>query len=248
MIKTLELYCPVKPYIVTQPWGERNDAYLRFGFSRHNGVDFLPDKDKIVKAMCEGTVTSIGNNPTGSGIYVRYRTDLVMCEGVECYVEFYLMHAEKILVNIGDRVKVGTPLLIADNTGFSTGAHTHISAYRISKEGRRLDNDASVNNTFDFTKYFNGKHADDTEALLPFNNDIRYKDEGQEVKRLQMFLSNIGYFDIEPTGYFGDITKAALYEFQKKYVAIDTFSSLQVWINKGRAALKLTRAAINKLI
>jgi|GEM_PF-1632159 len=166
MARKLELWYPAKPYVVTQAWGIFNLAYRQFGFEKHNGIDFAVDKDCVVVAMCDGIVTDIGIND-GAGIYVKYRTlDLVNAEGTDCFVQFFYMHGKQLLVKKNDIVKVGTPLMVADNTGFSTGAHTHISAYRLSPDGNtRLDTDPATNNTFDFSKYYNGYFADDYEYL-----------------------------------------------------------------------------------
>ncbi len=40
---------------------------------------------------------------------------------------------------------------------------------------------------------------------------------GDAVTELQKYLKQLGYMDIAPTGYYGDITKAAVKAFQKKY-------------------------------
>jgi peptidoglycan hydrolase-like protein with peptidoglycan-binding domain len=37
---------------------------------------------------------------------------------------------------------------------------------------------------------------------------------GEEVRQLQLVLKSGGYFNPEPTGYFGSLTKAALIAFQ----------------------------------
>ena len=156
----LSLYYPAKPYQVTQGFGIYNPAYIPLGFDRHNGIDFRVDSDGIASAMCDGTVTDVGYNE-GSGNYVKYRTDLVECLGDECYVEFYYMHANKCLVKKGDKVKAGDDLIIAGNTGFSTGPHTHISAYRLDTKGRRLDSGTGPERCFDFSQFYNGKYAQD---------------------------------------------------------------------------------------
>lgn len=250
MAPKLELFYPAQPFIVTQKWGVKNDAYIRFGFTHHNGIDFTVDTDGFVKAMCNGRVVSVGDNPTGAGRYVVYRTPLVFCEGVECYVEFYYMHAEKILVKVGDEVEVGTTLMIADNTGFSTGPHTHISAYRISKEGGRIDMDMATNRTFDFSKYFIGKYADDYFEVTPFTKDIFIGEKSQEVTKLQVFLQRLGFFpvNVETTGFYGEITRKSVYRFEEKYLSKSIWSSIFVYLNHGDSVRASTRKALNNLL
>lgn len=211
----LELYKPAKPYIITQAWGIYNPAYKQFGFERHNGVDFAVDADGIVKAMCEGTVIDVGFN-SGAGNYVKYMTDLVECEGEECYVLFMYMHAEKNLCEVGQKVIAGTPLMKAGNTGFSTGPHTHISACRLGKDKvTRLDNDYA-NRTFDFTKYYNGKFADDISlsGKYQFSSNLSTGSVGAEVYQLQKRLVELGYAKFTPIGIFGEKTRKAVIAYQ----------------------------------
>ncbi len=164
-MKTLELYYPAKRYNVTQAFGIKNDSYLSLGFSRHNGIDFSVDEDGIVLAMCDGEVVDEGYNDK-AGNYVKYKTiDQVLCEGVPCYVTFMYMHGEKNLVEMGDILRAGDQIMRAGNTGFSTGPHTHISAWRTDNHGNRLDIDPTTNYCFNFAKYYNGFFADHAKFL-----------------------------------------------------------------------------------
>src|SRR3990167_5835535 len=137
----LELFFPAKPYNVTQAFGIYNPAYLQFGFELHNGADFTIEPDGLVHAMCDGEVTETGFN-SGAGNFVRYKTEPMEAEGRTGVVEFMYMHGKEILVKKGDKVLCGDSLMIADNTGFSTGPHTHISAYFIGSNGLKI----SINN------------------------------------------------------------------------------------------------------
>lgn len=47
-----------------------------------------------------------------------------------------------------------------------------------------------------------------------FEQDIWYLSEGEDVKRLQSHLAELGYFEGEISSYYGDDTKAAVYQFQ----------------------------------
>lgn len=163
----LKLTYPAKPYLLTQAFGIYNPAYLQFGFDHHNGIDFRVDTDGKVVSMCDGVVTDAGFN-SGAGNYVRYRTlEPVVTETATQYVEFMVMHASKLLVKKGDLVKIGTPLMVADNTGFSTGPHTHISAYFVDiNTGFKMPiGDKNSDYCFDFSKYYTGDYADDIFTL-----------------------------------------------------------------------------------
>lgn len=168
----LDLFYPAKPYKITQSFGISNPSYNQFGFSKHNGVDFAVDDDGIVRAMCDGEVYEVGFN-NGAGNFVRYKTGLVEAEGRTGIVAFMYMHASKCLVVRGQKVKAGDPLIIAGNTGFSTGPHTHISAYFINS----LDEKINVGNPesdycFDFSKYYNGYYSDFAPQVLMILNNI----------------------------------------------------------------------------
>lgn len=219
-MNTLELYYPTKPYIVTQAWGVYNPDYIQFGFDKHNGIDIAVDKDGYVKAMCDGVVTRV-ENQSGGGLVVRYRTGPVLCEGTECYVEFAYLHASKQLVKEGQVVKAGDNLIIAGNTGFSTGPHTHIAAYRLDKNTlAKLDNNADANFTFDHSKYYNGKYADDIAETKTyyFDTNLSLGSRGEKVKYLQTFLVEQGYLPADCiTGFYGPKTRNAVYRLQIDY-------------------------------
>ncbi len=158
----LSLYYPARPYIVTQGFGILNPSYEQFGFSKHNGIDIAIDEDGVVRAMCDGVVIDVGFN-SGAGNYVKYRTnDPIEAEGRIGYVQFMYMHADHQLVSIGQKIEAGTALIVADNTGFSTGPHTHISAYFVNEAGiKEPVGDPASDYCFDHSKYFNGSFSDD---------------------------------------------------------------------------------------
>ena len=127
-------------------------------------MDFSVDRNGIVEAMCAGVVTEVGYNDD-NGNYVRYKTNLVNVDGLDCFVEFVYLHASKILVSKGQNLTAGTPLIVAGNTGKSTGPHTHISAYRIDSYGKKLDWNEAFG-SFDWTKYLLPYYSEDIGELL----------------------------------------------------------------------------------
>ena len=66
--------------------------------------------------------------------------------------------------------------------------------------------------TQSFEQKFEQKTVAD-ERLFP--EDLWYLSQGEDVKRLQQFLNQLGYFNGEINGYFGDDTRMAIYVFQK---------------------------------
>lgn len=166
----LELYYPVKPFIITQGWGISNPTYLQFGFSKHNGVDFIPYTGAVtfpLYAPLKLTVIEIGTQP-GAGNFVRFISqDTWEVDGVKCYVGGIFMHLKEPSVNLMQTCNVGDQLGIANNTGNSTGPHTHLSLYKLGNDKvTRLDTDKEVNYTFNPQPYWNGKFAVDIKIKL----------------------------------------------------------------------------------
>ncbi|MFA5211230.1 MAG: peptidoglycan-binding protein [Patescibacteria group bacterium] len=66
-----------------------------------------------------------------------------------------------------------------------------------------------------------------------FKNYLYLEDEGEEVTQLQTKLKELGYFDHEITGYFGEVTKQAVIAFQKD----NKLAPYPGWIGEGTRAL-----------
>lgn len=155
---TLLIDFPFKPFIVTQQWGVATDAYSdQFDdpdFKRHNGVDANVGRAGDVAYRTQFPVycpvenfrvESVTWDPNGGGNQLSlFSMDPVTIGGKQCYARIFLCHGKKILVKPGEVVKRGQLLMIANNTGFSTGPHTHIGLYRTDAMGNKLDrNDAT---------------------------------------------------------------------------------------------------------
>lgn len=92
------------------------------------------------------------------------------------------------------------------------------------------------------------QNATDTTSTCEFNFNIRLGQSGEDVANLQRFLSKQD-IDIYPegiiSGYFGNLTKAAVIRFQERYV----IEILDPWeISQGTGFVgRTTRAKINEL-
>ena len=143
-----EFYIPVKPWRLNQLWGRFDPkTYAQFGFSRHNGIDVALAPDKRILAPFDGIIIRSDNQPNGGGIFIGllsknfYDFPNFVCKTPEgnkvnfpdmrCQVLFDFLHLEKPMVKLGQEVKAGDLVAIADNTGFSTGPHTHIQPRRV---------------------------------------------------------------------------------------------------------------------
>ncbi len=168
-----QYHFPVKPFRLNQAWGILNSIYNQFGFSRHNGIDFALGTDKTVRYPWSGTgtVVRVGDQPNGGGIFVGIMSNELYefddRRGARILSDF--LHCEKLLVGLGDKVRTGDPIAVADNTGFSTGPHTHEQDRRVKTwnglVGQRLqwaaldDNDA--NGSFDPLRYASLRYSED---------------------------------------------------------------------------------------
>lgn len=182
----LQIYYPFKQFWITQPWGVSNPAYAtQFGdpnFKRHNGIDaaVIPAK-KTYPVFCpvEGfKVQQVRYNPEGGGheVWLISKNKLQMFEK-ECYAYLCMVHAEKILVPVGYEPALGELIMIADNTGFSTGPHTHIGLYRVNYDGKRITyldkNDAT--GSYDPYLFFTKQYAVDVSTLATnLKSGMRY--------------------------------------------------------------------------
>lgn len=146
----LKTYYPFKPYIVTQKWGVYNPEYSSLGFSNHNGedanigpVDYTNKKYSEYPVYCpvEGfRVSEVAYYPKGGGNQIGLTSKEKYLVGDKlCFVSIILCHAKEILVKVGDEPKLGELIMIADNTGFSTGIHTHTGMYRLNDDLSKMD-------------------------------------------------------------------------------------------------------------
>lgn len=160
-----EWHYPTQPFHLNQAFGLYNPAYAQFGFMHHNGIDFAPGDGKEIRYPWSGTgkVTRIDNQPKGGGIYVTVRSNqpYEFPDGKIAYILTDFLHCEKVLVKLNHEVKTGDLLAIADNTGFSTGPHTHEQDRRVDVHGRFIDKNTpeTPNGSFDPLPYASGVSA-----------------------------------------------------------------------------------------
>lgn len=165
----LEINFPFKPFFVTQKWGNPNSAYsTQFNdpsFKLHNGIDAIALNKKTgwwVYCPVEGFhVAGVYYEANGGGNELWLESDepLEMFDKT-CYARIFLCHAEKVLVPVGYKPKLGELLMIADNTGFSTGPHTHMGLYRIDANGNKIDKNEATG-SFDPSLFFTNQFAVD---------------------------------------------------------------------------------------
>ena len=148
-------WLPIKPYKLNQGWDTLDPAdYEQFGFTRHNGVDYRIGFDSKVYAPFNGHVYQNGFQPNGGGIFCGFLSDdefdfdAFDCEtpdNVKIHfpagkyrVLLDFLHLKSISAVEGQEYKLGDVLAVQDNTGFSTGPHTHIQPRRVTYDGKQL--------------------------------------------------------------------------------------------------------------
>lgn len=200
----LQLRYIAKPYVQTQKWGVYNPSvYSQFGFTHHNGEDLRLGEDDMIYAPVRMRIVQTGNLPKGAGIFVSAISieaydKWLSSKDVAYKVYFTFMHLKKVLCKAGDVLDIGDEFAIADNTGFSTGSHTHLFAGRVNeKGGQYVFVDEALKNynySFDHTKYYIGEYAIDyktkkqEEAL---SEDKKLENLKYEVEELKSRLSVI---------------------------------------------------------
>lgn len=115
---------PLDSIYVTNPFGKNNSGIYVTGM--HNGVDFRSSIGTPVYAMADGIVDGTGDTDIqcphvsfGRFILIKYDIGLAATFG----------HLSLIKVKKGDRVTRGQIVGYSGNTGYSTGAHLHVSVY-----------------------------------------------------------------------------------------------------------------------
>lgn len=181
----MKLHRPFRPWYVSQKWGVANPFYEQFGFSRHNGLDVVPLKTtppyinlKTWPIYCPEDgfyVFGVYYSPNGAGheLVLASKKELDLPTG-KGHLHISFMHNEKILVPPGYEPKKGELLCIGDNSGASTGPHSHIGGYRKDNKGRKLDENDS-NGSFNIEPLFLQTYAAD-QATLPtlLKSNLRY--------------------------------------------------------------------------
>lgn len=109
-IEGMHFFTPLKG-IVTQGY----DAAI------HPFVDIAAAEGTVVNAIADGTVIYTGwSDETGYTIQIQHDADIISI----------YKHNEKLIKNVGDKVKAGSPIALVGNTGsLSTGPHLHFELW-----------------------------------------------------------------------------------------------------------------------
>ncbi len=156
-----ELFYPVRPFHVNQPFGANipcvahfgtsqqtiiNGAdnstcpdgytklYASFGMSGHNGTDLQAGEQNIFAAH-DGVVIEqqlVASRGLGLGIISNQTLDLGT-HGTH-YLKVRYWHLKSFNVSVGQAVKAGDIIGVSDNTGYSSADHVHFEGVPMDKD------------------------------------------------------------------------------------------------------------------
>jgi murein DD-endopeptidase MepM/ murein hydrolase activator NlpD len=129
---SIRLYPPVKPLIITQPYGANPAYYRQFGLDGHEGIDYALSSGQVVFACADGIVKMV--KPGMDSGWHNYGIHLRIAHA-DGYETIYA-HLQTVLVREGQSVLAGDKIARGDNTGNSTGNHLHLT---LKKDGIIID-------------------------------------------------------------------------------------------------------------
>jgi hypothetical protein len=123
MADPVVLRWPVDNRIINRRFGEFPELYKQFGLPGHEGIDLYADHGDNIYAAADGKVSMAGHpNKHPYGMHIRIQSKA----GTTSFETVYA-HLTQILVQVGQQVKAGDVIGLADNTGNSTGSHLHLT-------------------------------------------------------------------------------------------------------------------------
>ena len=113
-------------YTITSPYGMRNHPVIHV-YTNHSGMDIGAPMGSYAIAANDGVVTTATySNSYGNMVIINHGGGITTLYG----------HASQLLVQVGDVVKRGDPILKVGSTGWSTGPHLH---FEIRVNGKTID-------------------------------------------------------------------------------------------------------------
>lgn len=195
-MKPLYLYYPYRPFLVFQKFAENKACsnpdttgvvsensdgtcpsgkvklYPLLGMKGHTGLDLHAPDGVILRSPIAGIVKEVQLEPErglGVGIISSEKKDM----GVhgQHYAKVRQWHGKKILVQLGQEVKIGDPVMWADNTGLSAGSHNHFELKPVEYQDNgghyNVSQDNGYYGSIDPLPFFVGTYAEDFYKVPP---------------------------------------------------------------------------------
>jgi hypothetical protein len=109
---------------INQYFGQNPHNYAQFGLPGHEGLDLMAPTGSKVFAVAPGTVRVVNTSATNHNYGIHVRVD--HADGWQTIYG----HMQQTTVQVGQPVKAGDQLGLADNTGNSFGSHLHLTLKR----------------------------------------------------------------------------------------------------------------------
>lgn len=226
----LELYLPIKPFLVTQKFGETASlSYYKsngINFKGHNGIDVAATHGQSIRASHDGWCSVEVDNNQGHGVVITTNTAYAY-KGKDVYFKTIYWHMiDNIPVKNGQQVKAGDVIGYANSTGLSTGDHLHWALKPCDKKGNTLEFYNGYYGCIDPWPYALETYAQDIGKKFEehFAINLQRGDESAEVTKLQNFLADLNYLPRSCCiGIFGPQTQKALGRFQEDFGVLLTF-------------------------
>lgn len=155
--------------------------YKYWGMTGHNGLDIPCNDSEPIIASHDGLVVETSSDESaGLGV--------VLWDDVQLIKTIY-WHLKSFPVKVGDRVKQGDVIGLADNTGFSSGTHLHFGLKQTNQNGTTINYENGYAGSIDPWPY-----------LVWFQNNMLDK---EDVKFLQALE---GFHDEAGVDFWGDGT------------------------------------------
>jgi murein DD-endopeptidase MepM/ murein hydrolase activator NlpD len=199
----LELFYPSKPFIVGQRFAENKACsypdrtgvvsqlpdgtcpvgkvklYPLLGMAKgHTGLDLYAPDGHVLRAPHDGIVKELQLEPErglGVGIITKDKRDMKE-HGVH-YAKTRQWHGKKILVDLGQEVRVGQPVMLADSTGYSSGSHNHFELKPVEYNSKGGHYNVFQSNgwfgSIDPFPFFGGNYAEDYLAIASQIGSLR---------------------------------------------------------------------------
>lgn len=126
---------PTEYKVVTQAFGINPQFYEQFGLPGHEGIDMRAPEGTKIFAAYEGKVV---RNEMHNAYGWSLRTEVEL--GGETYEHVYAHFLQQSTLEVGQQVRKGQIIALADSTGNSTGSHLHFSEKMRGATERGLTN------------------------------------------------------------------------------------------------------------
>lgn len=261
----LQLTYPVAPAIINQDFNDRRmiKFYEDNGiqFLGHNGIDFMAKHGQPIYASHDGEAFYEVDTKQGHGVVLR-TLEKYEYGSIECFFKTIYWHLidttkdtsyPKIVESYTDkskpglRVKRGDIIGYADSTGLSTGDHLHFGLKPVMFIGGayiNLEDNNGYYGAIDPKPYLFGYPSPELK-IEPFTKTMMYGERSTDVKRLQKFLVELGYGDFTPTGFYGPLTRLAVFDFQQENIDLSPYER---YLLRGKICGEKTIKALNSII